>query len=40
MKFVLEDLVKGGSPVIQHATIVNHGRLTGPYSYLEDYVRE
>ena len=37
IKFVLEDLVKGGSPVIERATIVKDGALTEPYNYLKDY---
>ena len=37
MKFVLEDLEKGGSPVIERATIVKEGTLTKPYEYLRGY---
>lgn len=37
IKFVLEDLVKGSSPIIERATMTNNGALTPPYSYLEDY---
>lgn len=37
MKYVLEDLLKGGSTVIDRATIARDGRLTEPYTYLEDY---
>jgi alanine dehydrogenase len=37
IKYVLEDLVRGGSPVIERATMVDRGRLTDPYLYLEDY---
>jgi saccharopine dehydrogenase (NAD+, L-lysine forming) len=40
IKYVLEDLIKGGSAVIDHATIVKHGKLTGHYSYLHDYVTD
>ncbi|TXJ29090.1 MAG: alanine dehydrogenase [Chitinophagaceae bacterium] len=39
IKFVLEDLVKGSSPIIERATMTNEGKLTSLYSYLEDYVR-
>jgi len=39
IKFVLEDLVKGGSAIIERATMTNEGKLTSLYSYLEDYVR-
>ena len=38
IKFVLEDIVKGGSPIINRATIVSNGKLTGPYLYLGDWV--
>lgn len=37
IKYVLEDLVGKGSPVIDRATMVRGGRLTEPYSYLADY---
>ncbi|MGC4104622.1 NAD(P)-dependent oxidoreductase [Ferruginibacter sp.] len=37
IKFVLEDLVKGGSPVIERATMVKRGELTESYAYLKDY---
>jgi hypothetical protein len=37
IKYVLEDLVKGGSPVIERATMVSKGQLTEPYRYLESY---
>jgi len=37
IKYVLEDLVKGGSPVIERATMVSKGQLTEPYRYLENY---
>ena len=37
IKFVLEDIVKGGSPVLDHATMTNAGQLTAPYQYLADY---
>ncbi len=37
IKFVLEDLVKGDSPVIRRATILNKGVLTENYSYLKEY---
>jgi alanine dehydrogenase len=39
IKYVLEDLVKGGSPVIERATMVNKGQLTEPYQYLDDYAK-
>ncbi len=37
IKFVLEDLVKGTSPVIERATMIKHGVLTQPYHYLKEY---
>jgi saccharopine dehydrogenase (NAD+, L-lysine-forming) len=37
IKFVLEDLVKNGSPVIDRATMVKKGKLMPDYSYLSDY---
>lgn len=40
IKFVLDHLLKGNSPVLDHASIVKKGRLNGPYLYLEDYVAD
>ncbi len=37
IKFVLEDLVKGGSAIIERATMLKNGNLTEPYSYLKEY---
>ncbi|MCU7551513.1 NAD(P)-dependent oxidoreductase [Chitinophagaceae bacterium LB-8] len=37
IKHVLPDLLVGGSPIIERATIVQNGKLTGGYAYLEDY---
>src|SRR5882724_3910564 len=37
IKYILEDLVKGGSKIIERATMVREGRLTEPYSYLAGY---
>ncbi len=37
IKYVLDDLVKGGSEIIQRATIAEAGRLTKQYEYLQDY---
>jgi saccharopine dehydrogenase (NAD+, L-lysine forming) len=37
IKFVLEDLVKGGSMIIERATIVKQGKLTGGFNYLQEY---
>ncbi|MFC0772914.1 NAD(P)-dependent oxidoreductase [Terrimonas alba] len=37
IKYVLDDLVKGGSLIIQRATMTEDGQLTEPYMYLKDY---
>lgn len=37
IKYVLEDLVKGGSEIISRATMVQQGQLTPSYQYLADY---
>ena len=37
IKYVLEDLVRGGSPIIERATMVKDGQLTAPFSYLREY---
>ena len=37
IKYVLEDLFKEGSPVIDRATMVHQGKLTAPYAYMEQY---
>lgn len=37
IKFVLEDLLKGGSPVIERATMVKDGQLMEAYDYLKAY---
>lgn len=38
IKYVLEDLLKNGSPIIERATITANGQLTPLYRYLDDYV--
>jgi len=38
IKYILEDLVKGGSDIITRATIVKEGKLTKQFDYLADYV--
>ena len=40
IKYVMEDLVKNGSPIIEKATIIKEGELTPHYSYLEDYAKK
>jgi alanine dehydrogenase len=37
IKYVLEDLVKGGSEIINRATIVKEGNLTRYFEYLKEY---
>ena len=37
IKYVLSDLVKNGSPVIDRATLVKAGMLTDHYAYLREY---
>ena len=37
IKYVLEDLVKGNSVLIDRATIVKNGDITGPFSYMKEY---
>jgi saccharopine dehydrogenase (NAD+, L-lysine forming) len=37
IKFVLEDLVRGGSPIIDRATMTKGGKLTSLYDYLSEY---
>jgi hypothetical protein len=37
IKFMLDDLIKGGSPIIERATITNKGKLTKYFEYLRDY---
>lgn len=38
IKYVLEDLLQGGSDIIQRATITKAGALTPAFDYLKDYV--
>jgi saccharopine dehydrogenase (NAD+, L-lysine-forming) len=37
IKFVLEDLLKGGSDIIKRATIAKDGNLCKHFEYLRDY---
>jgi saccharopine dehydrogenase (NAD+, L-lysine forming) len=37
IKYVLDDLLRGGSPIIERATMVRDGQLTAPYLYLAEY---
>ncbi len=38
IKHVLKDLIEGDSPIIDHATILQKGKLTHPYEYMKEYV--
>ena len=37
IKYVLDDLLRGGSAIIERATMVRDGQLTPPYHYLAEY---
>jgi saccharopine dehydrogenase (NAD+, L-lysine-forming) len=37
IKYILQDLVRGGSKIIERATMVRNGELTEPYRYLTAY---
>jgi saccharopine dehydrogenase (NAD+, L-lysine-forming) len=37
IKFLLDDLISGGSKVLNNATIVKEGKLTATYDYMEEY---
>ncbi len=37
IKFILRDLIKGGSKIINNATIVKEGILTKEFNYLKKY---
>jgi saccharopine dehydrogenase (NAD+, L-lysine forming) len=37
IKYVLEDLLQGGSVILNRATMVRSGALNEPYAYLQDY---
>lgn len=37
IKFVLDDLLKGGSAIIERATMTERGKLTKQYAYLQEY---
>jgi saccharopine dehydrogenase (NAD+, L-lysine-forming) len=39
IKHVLNDLLRGGSVILDRATMVRRGELTEPYRYLADYAR-
>jgi hypothetical protein len=37
LKYIFEDLIAGGSPVIDRATLVKEGNITPRFEYLTDY---
>lgn len=37
IKYILDDMRKGGSAIIERATILNEGKLTEEFDYLKDY---
>jgi hypothetical protein len=37
MKFVFDDLAKGGSNILEKATITKNGTLTPEFSYMKKY---
>ncbi|PJE47054.1 MAG: alanine dehydrogenase [Sediminibacterium sp.] len=37
IKYILDDMRKGGSAIIERATILNKGKLTDEFEYLKDY---
>ena len=40
IKFILDDLISGGSKIIEDATIVKNGKLTPDYQYMHSYADE
>jgi alanine dehydrogenase len=38
IKFILDDLISGGSKIIKNATIVKEGKLAENYEYMKEYV--
>lgn len=39
IKYILKDLLNGGSKLLTHATIVKNGNLTSAYDYMKEYAR-
>ena len=39
IKYVIGDLVKGGNPIIEKATMLKNGQLTNHYNYLAEYAK-
>jgi saccharopine dehydrogenase (NAD+, L-lysine-forming) len=40
IKYILDDLQKGGSVALTNATIVKHGELTPAFEYLKEYAAD
>ena len=40
IKYVLDNLIKGGSEIIEKATITKDGHLTNHFEYLKDYAED
>lgn len=40
IKYLIEDLLKKSSPIIDNATITINGKLNAPFEYMIDYVKE
>jgi saccharopine dehydrogenase (NAD+, L-lysine forming) len=40
IKYILDDLISGGSKIIDDATIVKNGKLTPNYEYMKTYAGE
>jgi predicted metal-dependent phosphotriesterase family hydrolase len=40
IKFVLDDIRKGGSDTINKATIIKDGTVNEPFDYMKEYVGE
>ncbi len=39
IKYIITDIIGGGSKILDKATIVKMGKLTKPYGYMKDYAR-
>lgn len=37
IKYILKDIISGGSEILNKATIVKNGKLTKPYAYMREY---
>ena len=39
IKYILNDIINGGSEILNKATIVKNGKLTKPYAYMKEFAR-